>query len=57
MYSNIQKRSFSPASLDSTRKAHTETSTMDKAAKKVRTESSSDSGILEECKKEVRMIC
>ncbi|CAG8901412.1 unnamed protein product [Penicillium egyptiacum] len=26
---------------------------MDKAAKKVRTESSSDSGILEECKKEV----
>lgn len=30
---------------------------MDKAAKKVRTESSTDSGVLEECKKEVRIIC
>lgn len=29
---------------------------MDKAAKKVRTESSTDNGVLEECKKEVRMI-
>jgi hypothetical protein len=29
---------------------------MDKVAKKVRTESSTDSGVLEECKKEVRII-
>ena len=30
---------------------------MEKAAKKVRTVSSTDSGVLEECKKEVRGIC
>lgn len=30
---------------------------MDKTAKKVRTESSTDDGILEECKKEVGIIC